>query len=113
MSDRHPYRSSSWNRDHSPFASVIGTNHIPSSAELSMLKTLLCSTSARTLPIASRNRSCTESSGRSLLGKAENHKLYRGSQSPDLSHSSDSSGNTRRNIRLVSSDRASTMLSEI
>ncbi|KAE9394315.1 hypothetical protein BT96DRAFT_827868, partial [Gymnopus androsaceus JB14] len=33
--------SSSWNKDHSPFASVIGTNHIPSSAELSMLKALL------------------------------------------------------------------------
>ena len=33
--------SSSWNIDHSPFASVIGTNYIPSSAELNMLKALL------------------------------------------------------------------------
>ncbi|KAE9394310.1 hypothetical protein BT96DRAFT_827871, partial [Gymnopus androsaceus JB14] len=39
MSDRQYY--SSWNKDHSPFASLIGTNHIPSSAELSMLKALL------------------------------------------------------------------------
>ncbi|KAE9394308.1 hypothetical protein BT96DRAFT_923576 [Gymnopus androsaceus JB14] len=39
MSDRQYH--SSWNKDNSPFASLIGTNHIPSSAELNMLKALL------------------------------------------------------------------------
>ncbi|KAE9397881.1 hypothetical protein BT96DRAFT_921201 [Gymnopus androsaceus JB14] len=33
--------SSSWNIEHSPFASVIGTNHVPSTAELKSLKELL------------------------------------------------------------------------